>query len=165
MIPATPDILDIEAAAAADDAAAPAMTASTMLTEQAAAPSSPAIPAASANRRRGEFIKAFRSDRQAPQPQWQPPRPSREAPASSTSTPTSNRRRFAPSRRRPIWGSGSMRRRNQAASDSWASPIRSAGAALPTLRMALKKSSGRPHSELTKIPLTLTAIAIMAQTG
>jgi hypothetical protein len=40
----------------------------------------------------------------------------------------------------------------------------SAGAR-PTLRMALTNSNGRPHSELKKIAVTLTAIATIAQTG
>jgi hypothetical protein len=40
----------------------------------------------------------------------------------------------------------------------------SAGAR-PTLRIALINSDGRPHSELTKIAVTLTAIATIAQTG
>jgi hypothetical protein len=34
----------------------------------------------------------------------------------------------------------------------------------PTLRIASKKSRGLPHSELTKIAVTLTAIATIAQT-
>jgi|GEM_PF-4596893 len=53
--------------------------------------------------------------------------------------------------------------RRYAASAACRSSLDSAG--LPTLRMALKKSDGRPHSELMKMVVTLRAIAIMAQTG
>ncbi len=35
----------------------------------------------------------------------------------------------------------------------------------PTLRIASKKSRGRPHNELQKMAVTLTAIATIAQTG
>jgi hypothetical protein len=35
----------------------------------------------------------------------------------------------------------------------------------PTLRMASMNKDGRPHSELQKIAVTLTAIATIAQTG
>ena len=36
---------------------------------------------------------------------------------------------------------------------------------LPTLEIASMNSNGRPHSELTKIAVTLTAMAVMAHTG
>ncbi len=39
------------------------------------------------------------------------------------------------------------------------------GVRFPTLRIALKNRSGRPQSEFTKIVLTLTAMATIAQTG
>ena len=40
-----------------------------------------------------------------------------------------------------------------------------AGTPRPTLMMASKKSEGRPHSELTKMVVTLRAMATMAHTG
>ncbi len=39
------------------------------------------------------------------------------------------------------------------------------GAPRPTLMMASKKSAGRPHSELTKMLVTLSAMATIAHTG
>ena len=36
---------------------------------------------------------------------------------------------------------------------------------LPTLEIASMNSNGRPHSELKKIAVTLTAMAVMAHTG
>ena len=68
-------------------------------------------------------------------------------------------------RRQLSASSGPLHRNSPCRLERRAQAAAGAGAPRPTLRMASKKIRGRPRSELTKISVTLTAMAAIAQIG
>ena len=76
------------------------------------------------------------------------------------STQSSRVSRFMISYRQSLPSGASTDAGNHAAAGCGASPT-----GRPTLRIASMNSRGRPHNELKKIAVTLTAIATIAHTG